>query len=75
MPVPRIELSVELHPGVDDVSGFLFVLRNGAAPFLDDLFRLLPGAENRGLCTNVSLQQPGLRIRITLIRIRIQPFT
>jgi len=43
--VPGIELSVELHPGVDDVSGLLFVLCNRAAPFLDDLFCLLPGAE------------------------------
>jgi hypothetical protein len=55
MPVPGIELSVELHPGVDDMSGFLFVLCNRAAPFLDDLFRLLPKAEKRSIRRNVSL--------------------
>jgi hypothetical protein len=39
---------------MDDMSGLLFVLCNGAAPFLHDLFRLLPGAEKRSIRRNVS---------------------
>ncbi len=73
MPVPGIELSVELHPGVDDMSGLLFVLCNGAAPLLDDLFRLLPDAE-KGAFAEMFLLDSQQLMRIWILHLNADTY-